>query len=108
MRSVCRSPEEEIEYPQIELISPKPGDPGDYVVIRLKSGKRVCFTNTDAANVLGLMDGKYFAHGNASASREAMQPVADKLGITVEELATQLHEKVSACINALADKYQLD
>ena len=41
----------------------------------------------------------------------AMQPVADKLGITVEELATQIldkdFEKVNACINALADKYQL-
>lgn len=41
-----------------------------------------------------------------------MQPVADKLGITVEELATQIldkdFEKVNACINALADKYQLD
>jgi N-methylhydantoinase A/oxoprolinase/acetone carboxylase beta subunit len=41
-----------------------------------------------------------------------MQPVADKLGITVEELAEKIlnkdYEKVSACINALAEKYQLD
>lgn len=108
----CFTPEDEIVDPQIEMVSPKPGDPGDYVVIRLKSGKKICFTNTDAANVLGLIDEKYFAHGNASAARKAMQPVADKLGITVEELATQIlekdYEKVSACISALADKYQLD
>ena len=49
---------------------------------------------------------------SASAARKCMQPVADKLGITVEELATQIldkdFEKVNACINALADKYQLD
>ncbi len=108
----CFTPEEEIVDPQIEMVSPKPGDPGDYVVIRLASGKKICFTNTDAANVLGLIDEKYFAHGNANAARKAMQPVADKLGITVEELATQIlekdYEKVNACINALADKYQLD
>ncbi len=108
----CFTPEDEIVDPQIEMVSPKPGDPSDYVIIKLKSGKKICFTNTDAANVLGLIDEKYFAHGNANAARKAMQPVADKLGITVEELATQIlekdYEKVSACINALADKYQLD
>lgn len=108
----CFTPEEEIEDPQIELVSPKPGDPADYVTLRLKNGKRICFTNTCAANVLGLIDEKYFAHGNAAAARKAMQPVADKLGITVEQLATQIldkdFEKVNACINALAEKYQLD
>lgn len=108
----CFYPEDQIVDPQIELISPKPGDPADYVVLRLKNGDRICFTNTDAANVLGLIDEKYFAHGNANAARKAMEPVAKKLGITVEDLATRIldkdYEKVSACINALADKYQLD
>lgn len=108
----CFTPEEEIVDPQIEMLSPKPGDPSDYVAIRLKNGKRICFTNTDAANVLGLIEPQYFAHGNANAARKCMQPVADKLGITVEELATQIldkdFEKVNACINDLADKYQLD
>lgn len=108
----CFTPEEEIVDPKIEMVSPKPGDPADYVTIRLKNGKSICFTNTDAANVLGLVDEKYFAHGNANAARKAMQPVADKLGITVEALATQIldkdFEKVNACINALAEKYQLD
>lgn len=108
----CFTPEEEIVDPQIEMLSPKPSDPADYVAIRLKNGKRICFTNTCAANVLGLIDSKYFAYGNANAARKCMQPVANKLGITVEELATQIldkdFEKVQNCINALADKYQLD
>ncbi len=108
----CFTPEEEIVDPQIVMLSPKPGDPDDYVAIKLKSGKMICFTNTDAANVLGLIEEKYFAHGNANAARKAMQPVADKLGITVEQLATQIldkdFEKVNECISALADKYQLD
>ena len=104
----CFTPEEEIVDPQIEMVRPKPSDPADYVTIRLKNGKRICFTNTCAANVLGLID----KNGNANAARKAMQPVADKLGITVEQLATQIldkdYEKVNACINALAEKYQLD
>ncbi len=108
----CFTPEEELEGCEIELVSPKPGDPADYVTLKLKNGKKICFTNTCAANVLGLVDEKYFAHGNAKAARMAMQPVADKLGITVEQLATQIldkdFEKVNACIMALADKYQLD
>lgn len=108
----CFTPEEEIVDPQIEMVSPKTGDPADYVTLRLKNGKKICFTNTCAANVLGLIEEKYFAHGNAVSARKAMQPVADKLGITVEDLATQIldkdFEKVNACINSLADKYQLD
>lgn len=58
----CFTDPEEIEDPQIELVAPKDGDPNDYVVIRLKNGKRITITNTDAANVLGLIDEKYFAH----------------------------------------------
>ena len=108
----CFTPVEEIVDPKIELVSPRKGDPDDYVIIILKNGKRICFTNTCAANVLGLVEDKYFAHGNPVSARMAMQPVADKLGITVEELATQIlekdYEKVSNCINELAEKYQLD
>ncbi len=108
----CFTPEEEIVDPQIEMLSPKPGDPADYVAIRLKNGKRVCFTNTDAANVLGLISPEYFAYGNADAARKCMEPVARKLSITVEALAEKIlnkdFEKVNACINDLAEKYQLD
>ncbi|WP_058270573.1 hydantoinase/oxoprolinase family protein [Olsenella massiliensis] len=108
----CFTPEEEIVDPQVVMLSPKPGDPGDYVAIKLASGKMICFTNTDAANVLGLVDEKFFAHGNVASARKAMQPVADKLGITVEDLATRIlekdYEKVKACIDALAEKYELD
>lgn len=106
------TPIEEIEDPQVELISPKPGDPDDYVVIRLKSGKRVTITNTCAANVLGLVKPEHFSYGYPESARKCMLPVADKLGLTVEEFAIQImeksYEKVNKCINDLADKYMLD
>jgi len=86
------TPIEEIEDPQVELISPKPGDPSDYVVVRLKNGKRITITNTCAANALGLVKPEHFSYGNPESARKAMKPVADKMGLTVEQLAT--HGKI--------------
>ena len=106
------TPEEEIIEPRLEFFSPKQGDPGDYVAIRLKNGKRITITNSCAANVLGLVNPKYFSYGNANAAKKAMQPVADYLGITVEEVATQIltraYEKISPIIFELAEKYKLE
>lgn len=106
------TPLEEIVDPKLELVSPKTGDPNDYIVINLKNGKRVTITNTCAANVLGLVKPDHFSYGNPESARRCMQPVAEKLGISVEEFAVQImeksYEKVNKCIHDLADKYQLD
>jgi len=104
--------EEEIVDPQVEFFSPKAGDPDDYVAIRLASGKRVAITNTCAANVLGLVEPQYFSYGNQTAARKAMKPLADYMGITVEEVARQIlehaFEKINPIITELVDKYRLE
>ena len=106
------TPEEEIVDPQLELFSPKPGDPADYVAIKLASGKRITITNTCAANVLGLVTEKDYSHGNVASCRKAMKPIADYLGVSVEEVATQIltraYEKISPVIMELAEKYKLE
>lgn len=106
------TPTEEIVDPQLELFSPKPGDPADYVAIKLKSGKRITITNTCAANVLGLVKETDYSHGNVESCRRAMKPVADYLGITVEQVAEQIltraYEKIAPVILELADKYKLE
>lgn len=103
---------DEIEDPQLELFSPKPGDPSDYVAVRLKNGKRITITNSCAANVLGLVTPDLFSYGNAEAARKAMKPVADYIGITVEELATQIMErsyaKILPIVTELAEKYKVE
>lgn len=105
------TPEEEIVDPKLVLFSPKKGDPGDYVAIECKGGKRITITNTCAANVLGLISPEHFAYGNANAARKAMKPLAEYLGKTVEEVATQIltraYEKISPIIMELATKYKL-
>jgi N-methylhydantoinase A/oxoprolinase/acetone carboxylase beta subunit len=109
--SIFKQPEDIVD-PKVEFFSPKPGDPDDYVAIRLASGERVTITNTCAANVLGLVKPEDFSYGNADASRKAMQALADYCGSTVEDLANQIMEKsyakIEPVILALAEKYKLE
>jgi N-methylhydantoinase A/oxoprolinase/acetone carboxylase beta subunit len=102
----------EIVNPQVEFITPKKGDASDYVAIRLESGKRIAITNTCAANVLGLVKPEYFSYGNANSARKAMTPLAEYMGITVEELAEQIlakaYHKIEPLIMSLTEKYKLD
>jgi N-methylhydantoinase A/oxoprolinase/acetone carboxylase beta subunit len=104
--------EAEIVNPQVEFFSPKKGDPADYVAIKLQSGKRVTITNSCAANVLGLIKPEHFSYGNINAARKAMQPLADHMGTTVEEVARQIlqkaYEKIEPVITELAEKYKLE
>lgn len=104
--------ESEIVEPKLEFFSPKDGDPADYVAIKLKSGKRITITNSCAANVLGLVKPTDFSYGNVNSARKAMQPIADYLGVTVEQVAEQIltraYEKISPIIMELADKYKLE
>lgn len=104
--------EKEIEDPQLELFSPKPGDPSDYAAIKLKNGKRITITNSCAANVLGLVSPDCFSYGNAASARKAMQPVADYLGVSIEEAAEQIMErsyrKIEPLILGLIEKYRVE
>lgn len=106
------TPEEEIVNPQLELFSPKEGDPADYVAIKLASGKRITITNSCAANVLGLVKPTDFSYGNVNSAKKAMKPIADYLGVTVEEVAEQIlkraYEKIAPVIEDLAHKYKLE
>ncbi len=106
------TPLEEIEEPKLELFSPKPGDPSDYVAVRLKSGKLITITNSCAANALGLVTPDLFSYGSAESARKAMQPVADHLNITVDELATQImersYDKIAPIVLELTEKYKVE
>lgn len=102
----------EMEDPQVEFFSPRPGDPADYVAVRFASGKRVTITNSCAANALGLVKPEYFSYGSTEAARKAIQALADYCGTSVEDIATQIMEcayaKIEPIILSLADKYNLE
>ena len=103
---------EDIQEPQLELFRPKEGDPDDYVAIRTRGGTRYAITNTCAANLLGYTQPGWHAHGNANAVRRAMAPLAERLGVTVEETARRILEqasrKVIPVVDNLLAEYALD
>ena len=103
---------EEIVDPKLIQIQPKPGDPPDYVAVETRDGKRFAITTTDAANVLGIAKPGDYAYGNPEASRRAMEPLAKKLGLTVEETAEKILEIASAkqikVIEELMKEYNLE
>ena len=104
--------EDKIVDPQVEFFSPKPGDPDDYVAVRLANGERITITNSCAANVLGLVKPEHFSYGKVESARKAMKALADYCGTTVEDIATQIMErayaKIEPVILSLAEKYKLE
>jgi len=94
---------EEIGDAELELLRPRPGDPEDYVAIRVGNGTRYAITNTCAANLLGFTKPGWHAHGNAMAVRRAMAPLAARLGISVEEAAQRILERAAAKVIPVVD-----
>lgn len=106
------TPLEEIEEPELEFFSPKEGDPADYVRIKLKSGKRVTITNSCAANVLGYVKEGDYSRGNIESARKCIKPLADYIGVSIEECARQIlhkaYEHIEPIILNFAEKYKID
>lgn len=102
----------EVVTPELEFFSPKEGDPEDYVRIRLAGGKRVTLTNSCAANVLGYIKEGDYSYGDVECARACMQPLADYLGVSVDECARQIlhkaYEKVEPVVSGFIEKYKLD
>ncbi|HKQ25980.1 MAG TPA: hydantoinase/oxoprolinase family protein [Burkholderiales bacterium] len=103
---------EEIIDPRVELFKPREGDPDDYVAIRSANGERYAITNTCAANVLGYAKARWHAHGNAESARKAIAPLAQRLGVSIEEAARRILEKASGkvipVVEDLVREYALD
>lgn len=103
---------DKINKPTVEFFSPKPGDPSDYVRIRMEDGSAVTITNSCAANVLGLVKKEHFSYGNVESARKAMQALADYCSTTPEDIAKQIMEKaylkIEPVILELAEKYKLE
>ncbi len=106
------TPTEEIDNPKLEFFSPIEGDPADYVRVVFSNGKKVTITNSCAANVLGLVRPEDYSYGIVESARKCMQPLADYLGVSVEETARQIlqksFEKIKPVIDEMTLKYRLE
>lgn len=102
---------EKIVNPRVVGVSPMPGDP-TYAVIECDGDVRVCLTMAGAANIAGYVQSTDYAFGNVEAARAAWKPVADAMGITVEEAAEQVlafaAKKNGAVAKQLMTDYHMD
>src|SRR5207253_807118 len=76
----------ELRDPELVLLSPRPGDPDDYVAVRA-GGKLFALTTTCAANALGLTSPGAYAHGRAESARLALAPLAARLHRSIDDAA---------------------
>ena len=82
----CHAKVEDAVNPQLKTVRPKKGDP-DYAYIECDNGKKYALTLSGAANVAGYVPEGDYAAGNIEASKLLWQPLADSMGMSVEETA---------------------
>ncbi|MBX9686028.1 MAG: hydantoinase/oxoprolinase family protein [Candidatus Obscuribacterales bacterium] len=99
------------QNPQVELLSPKEGDPADYVSIK-SSGGVSTLTPTCASNLLSLVPEGDCASGNKEQIRAAFQALAAKIGsspeLLAEEVLDRAYEKILPALKKFAAEYKLD
>lgn len=96
---------------EMELYCPIEGDPSDYVKIKCKDGDYLTVTTSCIANAYGIITPDDFSYGNVESARKALEPVAEYIGITIEELCQQCldkaYEKIAPVIEEFTEKYRL-
>ncbi len=83
-----------------ETLAPRPGDPADYLALRLADGTAAALTNTCAANALGLVPDDDYAAGHRRSATAALDIAGQELGLPGTELARRM---IQASTEALAD-----
>lgn len=102
---------EDMDEPVLKEIHPKEGDPA-YAYVECKNGKKFALTLSGAANIAGYVQKDNYAYGNVEAAKKAWKPLADNMGLTVEETAKQaLHlaaQKNGKVVESFIRDYGLD
>ncbi len=107
---VYSSPED-IVNPKLSVISPIESDP-DYAYVDCDNGKKFTLTMAGAANICGYVKEGDYAYGNREAAVRAWKPLADNMGITVEEAAKKVLDyaalKNGKVVKELISDYKMD
>lgn len=101
----------EFKDPQVKFISPREGDPEDYVSIKSEASN-CTLTPTCAANFLGYVPEGDCADGDKEQIKAGFQTLSAKTGSTPEQLAEEVLDKAyEKCLPALKKfiaEYKLD
>lgn len=105
------SESDEIENPVLCTIRPTPSDP-EYVCVQCANGKKYALSLAGAANLAGYVPEGDYARGNMDAAQKAWKPLADSMGLTVEETAKEALRlsalKNSKVVESLMEDYNMD
>lgn len=101
-----------ISGPKLEYIAPCADDTADYAAVACADGRRYALTLAGAANILGCVPEGDYARGNAEAARAAWAPLAQALGLSVEDACRRAMDlaaaKISAVVESLIADYSLN
>jgi N-methylhydantoinase A/oxoprolinase/acetone carboxylase beta subunit len=100
----CFAPPAALAGAKLVTISPRPDDPADYVAIESANGTRYALTLTCAANALGVVPSGAYARSEPEAARLAMQPLAQALGVPVEEAARVVLRRAIKPVREVVDE----
>lgn len=102
---------EDIIDPVLKTVSPKKGDP-DYAYIECSNGKSYALTLSGAANLAGYVKEEDYSHGNLEAARKAWMPLAESMGLSIEDTARKVLDlaaiKNGKVVKSMVDDYKLD
>lgn len=77
---------EEIVDPVLKTVNPMADDP-DYAYVECRGGKKFALSMAGAANIAGYVKEGDYARGSVEAARRAWKPLADNMGMSVEDCA---------------------
>lgn len=107
----CYTDPDKIQDPVLRTIRPMEGDP-EYAYIETADGGKYALTQSGAANICGYVSADDYAAGNAEAARRAWKPLAERMGMSVEECARKVLDlsavKNGKVVQALIKDYDLD
>ncbi len=101
---VCFASAERLDGAVVELVAPRPGDPQDYVILRLTDGSALALTNTCAANALGTVHADDYAYAAPEAARRAFAVVGRWMGIEGDDVARRMLQASSEAVAELIDE----
>ncbi|UNK19648.1 hydantoinase/oxoprolinase family protein [Paenibacillus sp. N3/727] len=103
---------EDIVNPKVKFVSPRQGDPAEYIILESENGKDYSYTLSGAANILGYIPEGDYAQGNKEAAVKAWEALAAHVGLSVEEAARQVMniaiDKTMKTVNEMIEDYELD
>ena len=110
--SYAAFPKAEMKVGEVTIISPRPGDPEEYVAIRTGKDITHTVTTTCAANFAGLVPAGDAADGNREQARIALERVAKMLGGTAEDVGEAMLSAAAAVCQPVVERligdYKLD